>query len=186
MAWKGFGSSTPSSLSRPTIAGCPISRSFSRDVGYRRASPLALSPLSGKDPWYPTSREKRARYGAPGNCGRDRENCKTLRSVHSILDLPTGKSATPNEQTVHSSLNLPLASRLLGMTKFRAVAYLEICDSGEGSNYRVSSAAPLAKGAKINWFSCPLKAYAFCALSSHQCASAITTEVSTWRSGMLQ
>ena len=24
----------------------------------------------------------------PGNCGRDRENCKTLRSVHSILDLP--------------------------------------------------------------------------------------------------
>jgi hypothetical protein len=32
--------------------------------------------------------------GHPANCGRDRENCKTFRSVHSILDLPTGKSAT--------------------------------------------------------------------------------------------
>jgi hypothetical protein len=28
------------------------------------------------------------RYGAPGNCRWDRENCKTLRSFHSIPDLP--------------------------------------------------------------------------------------------------
>ena len=42
MGWKGFGSSTPSSLSRRQLPGAPYLARFSRDVGYRRASPLAL------------------------------------------------------------------------------------------------------------------------------------------------
>ena len=58
------------------------------DTAAPPSSFITANDGSGKDPWYPTSREKRARYGAPGNCGRDRENCKTLRSVHSILNLP--------------------------------------------------------------------------------------------------
>jgi len=52
MAWKGFGSSTPSSLSRPNNCWVPHTPGF------------------------------------PVKCDRDRENCNTLRSVHSILDLP--------------------------------------------------------------------------------------------------
>ena len=49
--------------------GAPHLARFSRDVGYHCTFPLTLESsdaLSDQHPWYPTSREKRARCGAPG------------------------------------------------------------------------------------------------------------------------
>jgi len=45
----------------------PISRSFSRDVGRSLVTPLQPGQISVAVQWYPTSREKRAGYGAPGS-----------------------------------------------------------------------------------------------------------------------
>ena len=52
-----------------TKAGCPYLARFSGDVVYHCTVPLTLNSseaLSGQHRWYPTSPEKRARYGAPG------------------------------------------------------------------------------------------------------------------------
>ena len=49
-------------------AGCPTFARFSRDAGYHCTFPLTLDlseALNGQHRWYPTSREKRARCGAP-------------------------------------------------------------------------------------------------------------------------
>src|SRR5580698_2552178 len=51
------------------MPGAPYLARFSRDVGYHCSFPLTLDSsdaLSGQHRWYPTSREKRARCGAPG------------------------------------------------------------------------------------------------------------------------
>jgi hypothetical protein len=56
-------------LSPPQIKGCPISRSFFARCGIPQLYTQNLSSpprASGQHQWYPTSREKRARYGAPG------------------------------------------------------------------------------------------------------------------------
>src|ERR1700684_3523217 len=48
--------------------GGPYLARFSRDVGWHCTVPLTLAStdaLRGQHRWYPTSREKRARYGAP-------------------------------------------------------------------------------------------------------------------------
>src|SRR5580658_6859658 len=53
------------------MTGAPYLARFSRDVGYHGSFPLTLDSsdaLSGQHRWYPTSREKRARYGAPVPC----------------------------------------------------------------------------------------------------------------------
>ena len=71
---------------------------FSRDVGYRRASPLALSPqatVQGKTRGIPHLAKNERDMGHPAIVVGTEKTAKTLRSVHSILDLPTGKSATP-------------------------------------------------------------------------------------------
>ena len=50
------------------MTGAPHLARFSRDVGYHRGLPLSVSDESrvrGKEQWNPTSREKRARCGAP-------------------------------------------------------------------------------------------------------------------------
>ena len=58
------------------------------DTAAPTSSFITPSDGSGKDPWYPTSREKRARYGAPGNCGRDREEGVELPNpLHAICSL---------------------------------------------------------------------------------------------------
>src|ERR1700722_590687 len=59
----------------PQRPGAPYLARFSRDVGYHCSFPLTLDSsdaLSGQPRWNPTSREKRARYGAPGLCGGTR------------------------------------------------------------------------------------------------------------------
>src|SRR5271156_5569919 len=51
--------------------GAPYLARFSRDVGYHCSFPLTLDSsdsLSGQHRWNPTSREKRARCGAPVLC----------------------------------------------------------------------------------------------------------------------
>jgi hypothetical protein len=55
-------------------------------VGYHCSLPLTLDSsdaLSGQHRWYPTSREKRARYGAPvvreGTRGTDTEALQLIR-----------------------------------------------------------------------------------------------------------
>jgi hypothetical protein len=51
-------------------AGCPTSRSFFARCGIPPLRPLILDTsdaFSGQHPWYLTSREKRARCGAPGH-----------------------------------------------------------------------------------------------------------------------
>src|ERR1700679_1615743 len=51
------------------MTGAPYLARFSRDVGHHCSFPLTLEStdaLSGQHRWYPTSREKRARCGAPG------------------------------------------------------------------------------------------------------------------------
>ena len=53
------------------MTGAPYLARFSRDVGFHCSFPLALDSsdiLSGQHRWYPTSREKRARYGPPVLC----------------------------------------------------------------------------------------------------------------------
>jgi hypothetical protein len=48
--------------------GAPHLARFLRDVGFHSSFPLTLDSsdaLSGEHRWYPISREKRARYGAP-------------------------------------------------------------------------------------------------------------------------
>src|ERR1700691_4573620 len=50
------------------MTGAPYLAGFSRDVGFHCSFPLTLDSsdgLSGQHRWYPTSREKPARYGAP-------------------------------------------------------------------------------------------------------------------------
>src|SRR6202044_399288 len=63
---------TPSPQQR---TGAPHLARFSRDVGYHCSFPSTLDSsdtLSGQHRWYPTSREKPARYGAPVLCeGRE-------------------------------------------------------------------------------------------------------------------
>src|SRR5271156_4337062 len=52
----------------PDKGRAPYLAGLSRDVGFRCSFPLTLDSsdaLSGQHRWYPTSREKRARYGAP-------------------------------------------------------------------------------------------------------------------------
>src|ERR1700679_1877920 len=56
----------------PQRTGAPHLARFSRDVGFHWSFPLTVdSPdaLGGQHPWYPTSREKQARCGAPVLCG---------------------------------------------------------------------------------------------------------------------
>src|SRR5271156_6696166 len=61
--------------------GAPYLARFSRDVGFHCSFPLTLDSsdaLSGQHPWYPTSREKRARCGAPVPwCGNQRSHADT-------------------------------------------------------------------------------------------------------------
>jgi hypothetical protein len=69
-------------LSPQTGPGCPISRSFFARCGIPRSSTARLQRMNRKlrasrglkvtevGLWYPTSREKRARYGAPRACLR--------------------------------------------------------------------------------------------------------------------
>ena len=47
--------------------GAPYLARFSRDVGYHgcRSTFFGSPGTANRGPWYPTSREKRARYGAP-------------------------------------------------------------------------------------------------------------------------
>src|SRR5271163_1763907 len=55
----------------PDKGRAPYLAGLSRDVGFRCSFPLTLDSsdaLSGQHRWYPTSREKRARYGAPVLC----------------------------------------------------------------------------------------------------------------------
>ena len=51
----------------PLIRRCPYLARFSRDVGYHgcRSTFLGSQGIANRGPWSPTSREKRARYGAP-------------------------------------------------------------------------------------------------------------------------
>src|SRR5271163_1163653 len=58
----------PAPLVPSPRTGAPYLARFSRDVGFHCSFPLTLdSPdaLGGERRWYPISREKRARYGAP-------------------------------------------------------------------------------------------------------------------------
>ncbi len=56
---------------RCLVSGAPYFAPFKRGVGYHRCCPLSASDESrvrGEEQWNPTSREKRARYGAPVLC----------------------------------------------------------------------------------------------------------------------
>jgi hypothetical protein len=100
---KGFGSSTPSSLSRPQLPGAPYLARFSRDVGYRRASPLALSPqatVQGKT------------RGIPHLAKNERD------MGHPAIVVGTEKTAKRFAPFI-PSLTCRQASQPLGMTKVR-------------------------------------------------------------------
>jgi hypothetical protein len=61
---------------RQRTLGAPYLARFSRDVGFHESSPLAFrgeanSEVARIGQWNPTSRKKRARYGAPRVRGQD-------------------------------------------------------------------------------------------------------------------
>src|ERR1700722_9941254 len=123
---RGFPWSWPSSLGSfiKTEDGCPISRSFFARCGiYHCSFPLTLDSsdaLSGQQHWIPTSREKRARYGAPVLC----QGARAEAIGHSTASFFYFLAADPASRTPAGASNRAkfLANFSASMTACRSYA----------------------------------------------------------------